>query len=517
MAHPVHAEPATLVDLLDRTTDRTPDSIAITTDDGSLTYRELQTRSRAATRELLGAGVRPGALVGLVTDRSLASVVGLVAILRSGAAYVPLDPTYPPDRLSFLVADSSVEHVVGRRLDLAASAHVIDPLPPLGEYRMPAVEPDQTGVHPRGSSVAYVIYTSGSTGRPKGCPITHANVLAMLASTLPYVDCGSDAVWSVFHSLSFDFSVWELWGAWATGARATLVPPDAVADPAIWLDFCRRERVTVLSQVPSVFRFLVRAHERSSARLHVRSLVLGGETVDLSVVARWLARSRDLGIPTGTVVNMYGITEVTVHATAKVIDDAVLARAEQCRSPIGRPLAHLHLELRASDGSLVPPGAAGEMWISGNSVATGYLGRPDLTADRFVSEIAADGRELHFYRSGDLARETADGYEYLGRLDDQVQVRGYRIELGEVEKHLQDISGVVAAAAVAKPTRAGVHVLVAVLVGEPGTSVDAHQVRTLLHERLPAFMVPDVVRQIDALPLTPSGKLDRRAVLAWLG
>jgi len=519
-AYPDPLSFATLVDLFERSATNAPDRLAVSAHDGELSYGDLWTRSCALAETLHESGVGPGTFVGLIADRSLDSVVGLLGILRIGAAYVPIDPSYPSDRIAFILEDSDIDIVVGAAA--GAEYGVATVVAPSSRQRQAGPGPANDGAvaagapatPPQRHSIAYVIYTSGSTGQPKGCPITHENVLMMLQSALPYVSPGSGDVWSVFHSLSFDFSVWELWGAWATGAHAAIVPATTALDPRAWLAFCVSKNVTIISQVPSVFRFLVQALHKSEARLHARYVVLGGESIDLAIVRRW--RERQSGPEAGAVVNMYGITEITVHATAKVIDDAVLDNAEVVASPIGVPLDHLHVELRGEDGIPVADGQPGEMWISGPSVAGGYLERPDLTAQRFVVATATDGTERSFYLSGDLARQVAGGLEYLGRIDDQVKVRGYRIELTEIERWLNEVPGVAGSAAVARPTSTGTHVLVAVVVCESGQQVSPEAIRASLRDRLPSFMVPDSIRLIPELPLSPSGKLDRRAVLRQL-
>lgn len=359
---------------------------------------------------------------------------------------------------------------------------------------------------------AYVIYTSGSTGHPKGCVISHGNVLALLRAALPLFDVDQDDRWSLFHSHAFDFSVWELWGALATGATAVLVRGQTAQLPHEFLDFLVRHRVTVLNQVPSVFRFLTMTYADSARPpLALRYLVFGGESVELDVTRAFLGH---LSSPAPAVVNMYGITEITVHATAKVLTGADLDGA--VRSPIGKALPHLTIDVRGEDLAPVAVGESGELWIAGAGVAAGYLDRPELTAQRFVMLDTPEGPRRS-YRTGDLARVLPDGeLEFLGRNDQQVKLRGFRVELGEVEATLRTHDAVREVAATVITTAAGAQFLVAcvVVAGDP-TPDGAELAATLrAHARtgLPAHMVPDRYVVVPALPLTPSGKLDRGAL-----
>ncbi|MET8981865.1 amino acid adenylation domain-containing protein [Streptomyces sp. NPDC004539] len=487
-----------LTDLFRESVRRAPDSPALRDGGEEWTYAELDARSDRAAGVLAAHGVVPGELVGAVVERCAESVVTILAILKAGAAYVPLDPAYPEERLRHVVADSGVRVVTGpgaRRV--AAGARVVD----TGE--------DAAGPYtgPSSDDIAYVIHTSGSTGRPKGCPVTHANVVALLTAALPLFRFGPQERWTLFHSLSFDFSVWEMWGAFATGGTLVVVPQDAARSPERLVEFLAEERVSVLHQVPSVFRYTATAHrEAGCPALAVRWLVFGGESVDLPVVREFLAGWAGVR---PTVVNMYGITETTVHVTFKELDEATLAG--EVRSPIGRALPHLSVRLLDERRAPVAPGAVGEMWVAGAGVAAGYLNRAELTRERFVALDSV----VH-YRTGDLARELPGGeLEYVGRADQQLKLRGFRIEPGEVEAVLRG-SGLLSDVAVTVATTpAGAGLLLAAVVPAPGRA-DGLQARLRAHAagELPAHMVPDRYRVLDALPLTPSGKTDRRALAA---
>ena len=488
-----------LADLFDRAAARWPDAVAVEDPERSLTYRGLAERADALAAELVRRGVVPGDRVGLLLGRSVHVVVSILAALKAGATYVPLDPDYPAQRLSFMLADSAVALVVGEperigTLDLGAAA-VVDPRAGLQAGTTAGSRSDP-------HAPAYVIYTSGSTGRPKGCVVSHHNVLELLRHALPLFEVGLGDRWSLFHSCNFDFSVWELWGALASGGTVVVVPEAVAKSPADFLELVRRRRITVLNQVPSVFRYLAASHAEGGAPgLDLRYVVFGGESVDLDAVRDFLAA---LPGPSPTVVNMYGITEITVHATFKALSADDLSGA--VRSPIGRPLPHLRIALLDEAGAPVPDGDAGEMWVSGSGLAQGYLNRPELTAQRFV---VRDG--VRYYRSGDLARALPSGeLEYLGRNDAQVKRRGFRIELEEIEAALRSHPAVCDAGVAMVRNRHGVDLLVACYVATPGCGPS--ELRAHVGAALPGHMVPDRYVVVGALPLMPSGKLDRAAL-----
>ncbi len=355
-----------------------------------------------------------------------------------------------------------------------------------------------------------MIYTSGSTGRPKGVVVTHANVVRLFRATEHRFGFGEEDVWTLFHSYAFDFSVWEIWGALLYGGRLVVVPFATSRDPEAFRALLARERVTVLSQTPSAFRQLVRADEAAGAadRLALRWVVFGGEALEPRTLLPWLARHGD-GAP--RLVNMYGITETTVHVTFRPV---TLADAEAGRgSAIGEPLPDLRVYVLDRRAEPVPPGVPGEMYVGGAGVARGYLGRPELTAERFVPDPFSGEPGARLYRSGDRARRRADGeLEYLGRADSQVKVRGFRIEPGEIESALLAHTGVREALVLAREDVPGEKRLVAYLVADG--PVPLADLRAHLAERLPEHMVPAAFVLLDAFPLTPHGKVDRRALPA---
>jgi amino acid adenylation domain-containing protein len=501
------ASPNSLTELFAAAARERPGATALVGDGRSLSYSDLDAASGQLAARLCAAGIRPGDLVGLLLPRSVHVPVAILAALKAGAAYVPLDPDYPAERIRYVVRDAGIRTVVGdpalaRSLGLGGVEIVEPRLVTAGELDPPAVAV-------AGGAPAYVIYTSGSTGRPKGCVVSHSNVLALLRSALPLFSVSPADRWALFHSFSFDVSVWELWAALATGATAVTVPLRVAQSAAALTGYLAEEGITVLGQVPSVFRALAAAYaEAGRPPLALRYLVFAGESVDLDVVGKFLAAYP--GTPPAA-VNMYGPTETTVYATHRVLTPDDLRGP--VRSPIGSSLPHLTIEIRDPDGTPVPDGEAGEMWISGAGVSAGYLNRPELTAERFVDD-GRSGEALRYYRTGDLARKLPDGaFEYLGRNDAQIKLRGYRVELGEIEAALRAHDEVRDAAVTVITTPLGAQFLVACVVPADGAGDNLTPVlRERLGAALPRYMVPDRYRFVPGLPRTASGKLDRDAL-----
>ncbi|WP_204003950.1 non-ribosomal peptide synthetase [Virgisporangium aurantiacum] len=494
--------PTTLTDVFARSVADHPQRTAVTGPDGSLTYAELARAADRIAATVRARGAGRGSIVGVCAERTCAAVAAVLGVLRAGAAYLPLDPTHPPARHRFLVDDVGCGLVVGNerfRGRFGAALLALESIVDSGA-------PPAADVRP--GDVAYIIHTSGSTGAPKGVAVTHANVARLLAVTAPEFGFGPDDVWSWFHSLAFDFSVWELWGALAHGGRIVVVPYPTSRDPEAFLRLVRDEGVTVLNQTPSAFRQFARAAEAAGfPPTALRHVVFGGEALDPAGLAPWFA---GYGDRTPELVNMYGITETTVHVTLhRLTADAVRDRTDG--SVIGRPLADLRVDVLDADGRPVPPGTVGELYVAGAGVALGYVGRPGLTAGRFLPD--PDGPPgTRRYRTGDLGLRRPDGVlEHHGRADDQVQVRGFRIELGEVEHALLAWDGVREAAATVREDTPGEPRLIGYVVRAGGAADD---LRAVLAERLPAHLVPARIVTLDALPLTGNGKLDRSALPA---
>ncbi|MFI5618575.1 amino acid adenylation domain-containing protein [Streptomyces sp. NPDC051567] len=488
----------------------TPDATAVTFRQESLTYRELDERANQLARHLAMLGAAPGQVVGLAVERGVQMLVGLLGIMKSGAAYVPLDSAYPTDRLEYMLRDSGAAVLVTHRgiqerlrvdgvrvVDLDVDWPAISRLP---------VSASTVAV--AGEDLAYVIYTSGSTGRPKGVAIEHRTVLNLLENARPRFGFDASDVWTVFHSYAFDVSVWEMWGCLTSGGRVVVVPQDWARNPDETWAMLRSEGVTVLSQTPSMFRALVEAAAASDgpALPDLRWVVLAGEALEPKHLTAWFDR---YGTGVARLVNMYGPTEATVYVTRQEIT------AEHVHAggpmPIGRPLPGYRVLLLDGTGAPVPAGVTGELHVAGAGLARGYLNRPELTDERFVRNPFGEPGE-RMYRSGDLARWRTDGtLEFLGRADGQVKIRGFRIETGEIEAALVTHPRIADAAVVAH-TDADRTVLVGHVVAPDWSEPHTTELRDHLLRTLPEYMVPAVFLRLDELPLTPSGKVDRRAL-----
>ncbi|MBV8616174.1 MAG: amino acid adenylation domain-containing protein, partial [Acetobacteraceae bacterium] len=487
-----------------------PAGIAVSDGTRSLTYGELDARANALARRIRAhmraVGAEDEALVAICIPRSAFQVVAILGALKAGAAYLPLDPDAPADRLRFMVEDAGAILLLVGDDSPALSAPSLPP-----QWRvdtaLPAVPPSAGLALPIGpDQAAYVIYTSGSTGEPKGTVITHGNVLRLFAATRAWFNFTRDDVWTLFHSIAFDFSVWEMFGALLHGGHLVVVQHSTSRAPDEFHALLRRERVTVLNQTPSAFLQLD-AHDASAgmALPDVRFVIFGGEALDTASLAGWFARHGD---ESPALINMYGITETTVHVTYRRL------RAEDARrsgSPIGEPIPDLYLRVLDPAMEPVPTGVAGELYVGGAGLARGYLGRPELTSQRFIADPFQPGGRL--YRTGDRVRRTADGeLEFLGRLDDQVKIRGFRIEPGEIASRLTRHPAI-AQAVVTPVRRDGTTELAAYYVTREATPGPL-ELRSHLQAALPAYMIPRWFLPLERLPLTLNGKLDLRALPA---
>ncbi|MBC9730858.1 non-ribosomal peptide synthetase, partial [Streptomyces sp. TRM68367] len=489
------ARRATLPALFAEQARRTPGSVAVTSGDESLTYEELDARADRLAHWLAARGAGPETFVALALPRGADLVVAVLGVLKSGAAYVPIDPDYPRDRVAYMLQD-------------ARPALVLDTLPPeVTDPSAPRARP-AAGLEPE--HPAYVIYTSGSTGRPKGVVVPHHNVVRLFSATRHWFGFGPEDVWTLFHSYGFDFSVWELWGPLLHGGRLVVVPHDVSRNPEQFLRLLVDERVTVLNQTPSAFYQLMQAdaeHPELGRRLALRHVVFGGEALELGRLREWYERHAD---DAPVLVNMYGITETTVHVTQVALDRTATGRSA---SLVGTAIPDLRVRVLDSSLRPAPEGVTGELYVAGAGLARGYLNGPGLTAQRFVADpYGPAGSRL--YRTGDLARWNADGeLEYLGRADDQVKIRGFRIELGEIEAVLAAHPAIAQCAVLVREDRTGDRRIVAYTV-PAGTPAAAAELRSHAAAELPDHMVPSAFVTLDALPLTANGKLDRRAMPA---
>ncbi|CAI1690778.1 amino acid adenylation domain-containing protein [Serratia nevei] len=503
-----HTPAACLHRLFEAQVRRTPEAIAVTYGDDSLTYAELNTQANRWAHRLVQLGVQPDSLVALCAGRGLPMLVGLLGILKAGGAYVPLDPAYSGERLQYILADSAPVLLLADELGRQALGDCEVPLLAL-EQPLTGEGDDLQDVGVRPAHLAYVIYTSGSTGKPKGVMVEHRQVARLFSATNAWFNFSAADRWCLFHSFAFDFSVWEIWGAWLYGGQLFIVPQAIARSAPDFYHFVCRSGITVLNQTPSAFKAFIQAQAHSEARQQLREIVFGGEMLKPSDLAPWFARPENRQT---RLINMYGITETTVHVTYRPLsaqDTAITT------SPIGSRIPDLRLYLLGADGEPVPMGAIGELYVGGEGVARGYLNRPELTAERFLDDPFNRAPGARMYRTGDLARYLPGGdIEYLGRNDQQVKIRGFRIECGEVEAQLSTDPRVRSVAVDAIDDGDGGKRLVAWVVPAPEAerATLATGLRQHLQARLPDYMVPVAYVWLEALPLTGNGKLDKRAL-----
>ncbi|MDR4884405.1 amino acid adenylation domain-containing protein [Serratia marcescens] len=503
-----HSPTACLHRLFEAQVKRTPEAIAVTYGDDSLTYAELNTQANRWAHRLVQLGVQPDSLVALCAGRGLPMLVGLLGILKAGGAYVPLDPAYSGERLQYILADSAPVLLLADELGRQALGDCEVPVLAL-EQPLRGESDDLQDVGVRPAHLAYVIYTSGSTGKPKGVMVEHRQVARLFSATNAWFNFSAADRWCLFHSFAFDFSVWEIWGAWLYGGQLFIVPQAIARSAPDFYHFVCRSGITVLNQTPSAFKAFIQAQAHSEARQQLREIVFGGEMLKPCDLAPWFARPENRQT---RLINMYGITETTVHVTYRPLsaqDTAITT------SPIGSRIPDLRLYLLGADGEPVPMGAIGELFVGGEGVARGYLNRPELTAERFLDDPFNRAPGARMYRTGDLARYLPGGdIEYLGRNDQQVKIRGFRIECGEVEAQLSTDPRVRSVAVDAIDDGDGGKRLVAWVVPAPEAerATLATGLRQHLQARLPDYMVPVAYVWLEALPLTGNGKLDKRAL-----
>jgi amino acid adenylation domain-containing protein len=487
----------------ERQVERTPEAAALTCGDETLSYRELNSRANQLARYLQRCGVGPETLVGIFMQRSLETVVAILAVLKAGVAYLPLDPAYPAERLSFMIDDARPRVVVTKStLVQQLPQHMLQVIC-IDQERNDIEQQDEENLEGRISAgnSAYVIYTSGSTGGPKGVMVSHANLLHSTSARLLYYREPVSA-FLLLSSFSFDSSVAGLFWALCQGGKL-VVPEEADhQDPAYLLKLCQRHSVSHLLCLPGFYRLLLNQAESSLSSL--KAAIVAGEPCPVDLVRRH--HTSLLGV---SIFNEYGPTEATVWSSVY----ECVPQISHGNVPIGQPIANTQIYLLDSCLQPVPPGVIGELYIGGDGVTRGYLNHPALTAERFIPDPFSKQRGARLYRTGDLARHLATGdIEFLGRNDFQVKVRGYRIELAEIESALAEHSSVQQAAVLARADVHGDRKLEAYLVPRPGMDVTASDFRTYLKRKLPAYMVPSSFTTLDALPLTSSGKVNRKAL-----
>jgi amino acid adenylation domain-containing protein len=522
----------TISQLFEEQVKKTPDNIALVYEDERLTYKELNARAnqlaryiREQYRQQANEELKPDTLVTLCLDRSLEMIISILAVLKAGGAYVPLDPGYPRDRIEYILSDTQSKllltqsHLVERLEQYRDEPLNVELLALNAACHQQAIKDqpfDNLGVQSATEDLAYVIYTSGTTGQPKGVMQLHGNVQRLFSATDHQFHFNDRDVWSLYHSYVFDFSVWEIWGALFYGGNLFVPSQDDVKDMDRFYQLCVRHRVTVLNQTPAAFYRFIESANNSKERHSIRYVVFGGDVLKISQLNAWWEYQGEQTV----LINMYGITETTVHVTYKK-----LSKEEKVQSNIGNPIADLSAYILDSHLNPVPIGVVGELYIGGAGLARGYLNRPELTAERFIanpfaSELDKAKGYTRLYKTGDLVRWLPEGdIEYIGRNDFQVKIRGYRIELGEIESALSQVEGIAQCAALARERELLDGGTSQYLVGyyvlseEDNTRrIDSDYLVAELSKYLPEYMVPSAFVSLDALPLTVNGKLDRKVL-----
>lgn len=490
--------------LVEKQVYKNPEAMAVRYNNQTLTYGELDARANTIAAELQKLGVTSNTLVAIYVERSIEMITSILGVLKSGGAYVPIDPHYPRERIDFILKDSSAGIIITSR----SLGHNIHRKKETLLYIEEFAKHSSTKASTRASTskpddLAYIIYTSGSSGEPKGVLVSHRNVVRLFSSTEQWFRFNDSDVWIQFHSFAFDFSVWEIWGALFYGGKLIVPEYSVTRNPDELLKLVSKEAVTVLNQTPSAFKQFMKAEEDyKNQPLALRYIIFGGEMLNIQSLASWYEK-HDENHP--RLVNMYGITETTVHTTYRELKKSDLA--DSCRSPIGIPLPDLTIQLLDQNGKPTPVGEIGEIHVGGAGVTHGYLNRPELTEARFIENpFGRPGDKL--YRSGDLARQLKNGeYEYVGRSDNQVKLRGFRIELGEIEAQLLRNPAIAQAFVLCEEASEGEKEIIAYLRNKkPVTNLD---LRRFLEQKLPPYMIPSKFILINEFPLTEHGKIDR--------
>ena len=489
-----------LQELFEAQVERSPEAIALVYGEKQLSYQELNCSANRLAHYLRSMGVGAESRVGLSMERTAEMVIGLLGILKSGGAYVPLDPAYPAERLRFIIEDAGIEILVTQQALLSSLPEV--EINPICVDSCRDLIDGQSGENPPSvtdrENLAYIIYTSGSTGKPKGVAICHEQVIRLFAATEDWYGFDHSDVWTLFHSYAFDFSVWEIWGALLYGGRLVGVPYLVSRSPDSFYRLLDDERVSVLNQTPSAFRQLAQAEHSLSVdpSLNLRFVIFGGEALDMASLRPWFEQHGD---QRPRLINMYGITETTVHVTYRPV--ALRDSQANGHSLIGELIPDLQLYLADHHTQLVPSRAAGEIYVGGQGLARCYLNNPALTAERFIPNGFDRRPGARLYKTGDLARRLACGdIDYLGRVDHQVKIRGFRIELGEIESDLTSHPSVRDAIVIAESNGSPDKHITAYVVCDRGQGANVNELRSYLKRRLPDYMVPATFIYVELVP-----------------
>ena len=481
---------------------RWADRTALIFENETCTYQMLNARANKMAHILRKRGVLPDTIVAVSISRGIDVIAGILAVLKAGGAYLPIDPTFPPDRLLYMLSDSHAALILTQDEYIPTFAASDIPCITFSEESFPEQSIANPALVNSPSDLMYIIYTSGSSGHPKGVMITHQNVVRLMKNDRPLFSFSHKDTWTLFHSLCFDFSVWEMYGALLNGGKLVIVAKDDAKDTKKFLKLCKRHKVTVLNQTPGAFyNFIMEELLDTKANLLLRYVIFGGEALKPSVLLPFHKK-----YPETELINMYGITETTVHVTFKKLHTSDMKKGI---SNIGKAIPTLKTYILDKNHCLLPIGIPGELCVSGDGVARGYLGNIGMTEQKFIPNPFGEGR---LYCSGDLARVSANGeLEYLGRIDNQVKIRGYRIELGEIESEIMRYPGMKEAIVLSRETRSGDKKLHAYYVSDSDPS--PADLREALRKELPDYMVPTFFTKLQKIPLNRNGKADRKSLL----
>lgn len=497
----------TMVDFFVEQVNKTPENVAVVHGDKKITYDELDKKSNQLANYLLNKGVQRESLIGLSMERGIEMIVAILGIIKCGGAYVPIPPDYPMDRIAYILEDSKTKLIITTS-DSGKLFSGFENVSPIYLDEIDEALSHQSTCLPQvafsANNLLYVIYTSGSTGKPKGVLIEHRNVTRLFFNDAPLFDFNETDVWCMFHSFNFDLSVWEMYGALLYGGKLIIVPKECTRDAELFYGLAKRGGLTVLTQTPSSFNALQETILKKEPINTMRYVIFGGEALYPSSLRKW----HEI-YPWCKLINMYGITETTVHSTYKEITEKeILSNV----SDVGVPIPTLDCLILDDNFNPVPIGETGELFVVGEGVARGYLNRPELTKERFLE--SPFNKKEKMYRSGDLARYLPDGsIEYIGRKDFQVKIRGFRVELGEIESRLLEIEEIKQVAVLAKDGGEKGKYLVAYIVkDENGVDIDRNKLQETLKKTLPDYMIPKFYVEMKKFPLTNNGKIDRKAL-----
>lgn len=491
----------TIHELFEEQVKKTPNNIAIAFKEKKITYRELNTKANQLAKHLRLQGVKSDTIVCLMLEKSIETIVGMLGILKAGGAYLSIDPTYPEDRINYIINDSKAT-ILLTNYYLNNKGCFNDKKIFIDDETIYTGSGENLNNINVGSNLAYIIYTSGTTGNPKGVMIEHINVVSLMKNEKMQFEFYDSDIWTMFHSPCFDFSVWEIYGALLYGGKLVIIQQEIARDTEKFLEMLKTEGVTVLNQIPSAFYNLIQEEKNfEENRLNLRYVIFGGEALNPLLLREWKEK-----YPKTKLINMYGITETTVHVTYKELTDEDVNNNV---SNIGKSIPTLTTYVMDKSLKLVPIGVVGELCVGGKGVARGYLNRPELTSERFIVNPYKQYEKI--YKSGDLIKLLPNGdMEYIGRKDNQVKIRGFRIELGEIKSQILSHELVKDVVVIAKENSEGVKYLCAYI--ESKERVSTEELRSYLVKRIPEYMVPTYFINLDRIPITSNGKVDKYAL-----